>query len=148
MTVFFTSLPQCQCPGLASAGCSNLEIGRNRERGAYLEVSRRLGDWQLSAKHTLARRGAANFVANTVNNPLTRRYYQAARTSAPAERAGPDRLLAWNRGHWQVENGNHCRRDATFGEGVSRIRARHAPANNATLDNIALAVVFHRGLAE
>ncbi len=24
-----------------------------------------------------------------------------------AERAGPERLLAWNRGHWQVENGNH-----------------------------------------
>ena len=66
-------------------------------------------------------------------------------TSAAAERAGPDRLLAWNRGHWQVENGNHHRRDATFGEDASRIRARHAPANNATLDNIALAVVFHRG---
>ena len=66
-------------------------------------------------------------------------------TSAPAERAGPDRLLAWNRGHWQVENGNHYRRDATFGEDASRIRARHAPANNATLNNIALAVVFHRG---
>ena len=61
------------------AARSNLEIGRNRERGAYLEVSRRLGDWQLSAKHTLARRDAANFVANTVNNPLTRRFYQAAR---------------------------------------------------------------------
>ena len=27
----------------------------------------------------------------------------------------------------------------------SRIRARHAPANNATLNNIALAIVFHRG---
>ena len=28
-------------------------------------------------------------------------------TSVTAERAGPERLLAWNRGHWQVENGNH-----------------------------------------
>ena len=66
-------------------------------------------------------------------------------TSVPAERAGPARLLAWNRGHWQVENANHYRRDATMGEDASRIRARHAPANNATLNNIALAVVFHRG---
>ena len=66
-------------------------------------------------------------------------------TSVPAERADPERLLAWNRGHWQVENGNHYRRDATMGEDASRIRARHAPANNATLNNIALAVVFHRG---
>ena len=66
-------------------------------------------------------------------------------TSVSAERAGPERLLAWNRGHWQVENGNHYRRDATMGEDASRIRARHAPANNATLNNLALAVVFHRG---
>ena len=48
-------------------------------------------------------------------------------TSVDAGRAGPDRLLAWNRGHWQVENGNHHRRDATLGEDASRIRARHAP---------------------
>ena len=66
-------------------------------------------------------------------------------TSVPAERAGPARLLAWNRGHWQAGNANHYRRDATMGEDASRIRARHAPANNATLNNIALAVVFHRG---
>ncbi len=66
-------------------------------------------------------------------------------TSAPARRAGPAQLLAWNRGHWQVENANHYRRDATMGEDASRVRARHAPANHATLNNIALAVVFHRG---
>ena len=68
-----------------------------------------------------------------------------ALTSVSAERAGPAQLLAWNRGHWMVENANHYRRDATLGEDASRIRARHAPANNATLNNIALAIVFHRG---
>jgi len=66
-------------------------------------------------------------------------------TTVAAERAGPARLLAWNRGHWQVENGNHYRRDATMGEDASRARSGHAPANNATLNNIALAVVFHSG---
>jgi hypothetical protein len=66
-------------------------------------------------------------------------------TSVPAERAAPDRLLAWNRGHWQVENGNHYRRDASMGEDAARFRARHAPANHATLNNIVLAVVFHNG---
>ena len=65
--------------------------------------------------------------------------------SVSAERAGPAQLLAWNRGHWMVENANHYRRDATLGEDASRIRARHAPANNATLNNIALSIVFHRG---
>ncbi len=66
-------------------------------------------------------------------------------TSVPAGRAGPAQLLAWNRGHWQVENANHHRRDATMGEDASRVRARNAPANNAALNNIALAVVFHNG---
>ena len=68
-----------------------------------------------------------------------------ALTSVSAERAGPAQLLAWNRGHWMVENANHYRRDASLGEDASRLRARHAPANNATLNNIALAIVFHRG---
>ena len=66
-------------------------------------------------------------------------------TSVPAHRADPEQLLAWNRGHWAIENRNHYRRDASLGEDKSRIRARHAPANNATLNNIALAIVFHRG---
>ena len=66
-------------------------------------------------------------------------------TSVAAGRAGPERLLAWNRGHWQVENGNHYRRDASMGEDAARFRARHAPANHATLNNIVLAVVFHNG---
>ena len=66
-------------------------------------------------------------------------------TSVPEDRADPERLLAWNRGHWQIENGNHYRRDVSLGEDASRIRARHGPANNATLNNIVLAIVFHRG---
>ena len=65
--------------------------------------------------------------------------------SVAAGRAGPERLLAWNRGHWMVENGNHHPRDASLGEDACRVRARHAPANNATMNNIALAVVRHRG---
>ena len=58
---------------------SNLEIGHNQERGVYVEVSRQFGNWQLSAKRSRARRDAADFFANTANNPLTRRYYQAPR---------------------------------------------------------------------
>ncbi len=66
-------------------------------------------------------------------------------TSVPADQADPKRLLACNRGHWAIENANHYRRDTTLGEDTSRLRARHAPANNATLNNIVLAIVFHRG---
>ena len=51
-------------------------------------------------------------------------------TSVTAERAGPG-LLAWNRGHWLTRE-RQPRPRATMGEGASRVRARHAPANNAT----------------
>ena len=61
-----------------------------------------------------------------------------------AERAGPERLPTWNRGHWMIENGNHPR-DASLGEDAYRVRVRHAPANNAIMNNIALAIVRHRG---
>ena len=66
-------------------------------------------------------------------------------TSVPAEEADPQQLLAWNRGHWAIEAANHYRRDTILGEDASRLRARHAPANNATLNNLVLAIVFHRG---
>ena len=85
--------------------------------------------------HTLPEKGHARIETRHID----------ALTSVSAERAGPAQLLAWNRGHWMVENANHYRRDATRGEDASRIRARHPPANNATLNNIALAIVFHRG---
>ena len=71
----------------------------------------------------------------------------------PAGRAGPERLLAWNRGHWQVENGNHFHarsralRPPSMGEDAARFRAGHARANHATLNNIVLAIVFHRASA-
>ena len=65
--------------------------------------------------------------------------------SVAVEQAGPERLLAWNRGHWMVENGNRHPRDASLGEDACRVRARNAPANDALVNNIALAVVRHRG---
>lgn len=68
--------------------------------------------------------------------------------SVDADSATPEPLLACNRGHGSVENANHDRRDATMGEKVSRVRTRLAPANSATLDNIALAVVFQGGFRD
>ena len=44
-----------------------------------------------------------------------------------------------------LENVSLCCRDATLGEDASGVRKGHAPANNAILNNIALAIVFHRG---
>ncbi len=44
-------------------------------------------------------------------------------TSVKAERASPQQLLAWNRGHWVVESHHHVR-DATFREDDSMLRTR------------------------
>ena len=66
-------------------------------------------------------------------------------TSVDSARGAPEQLLAWNRGHWSVENKNHYIRDKTFGEDKCTSRVRNAPANNAICANIALAVIFHKG---
>ena len=44
-----------------------------------------------------------------------------------------------------LENGNHRYRDTTFAEDACLMHTRHGPSNNAILNNMALAVIFHRG---
>ena len=66
-------------------------------------------------------------------------------TSVNGARGTPEQLLAWNRGHWSVENKNHYIRDKTFGEDRCLSRVRNAHSNNAICANIALAVIFHKG---
>ncbi len=63
-------------------------------------------------------------------------------TSLDAEAASPEELLKLNRGHWSVENLNHRQRDCVFGEDACLTRTGNGPANRASLNNIALAVVF------
>ena len=59
--------------------------------------------------------------------------------SLSLEQASPQRLLQWHRGPWTVENRNHLPRDVSLGEGRSRIRTGHGPANRATLNSLTLA---------
>jgi predicted transposase YbfD/YdcC len=56
-------------------------------------------------------------------------------TSAPASAANARRLLAVVRGHWQIENGLHHRRDVTLGEDASQVRMGQAPHILACLNN-------------
>ncbi len=48
----------------------------------------------------------------------------------------------WNRGHWAAENLNHRQRDCVCGQDACLTRTGNGPANRASLNNIALAVVF------
>ncbi len=92
-------------------------------------------------------------------------------TSVPASQAGPQQLLAWNRGHWTVENQNHRTRDVHFDEDACLARTGHAmaaahasaaclhaclartghaPVHNALCNCLAIAVLLQsgRGIAE
>ncbi len=69
-------------------------------------------------------------------------------TSVPAARADPEQLLAWDRGHWTVENQNHHIRDRTFGEDARAIRTGNGPINAAMCSNIALALIFRQNRFE
>ena len=65
-------------------------------------------------------------------------------TSLSPEQAPPQRRQ-WHRGHWTVENRNHLPRDVSLGEDRSHIRTGHGPANNAALNNLALALLVRSG---
>lgn len=56
-------------------------------------------------------------------------------TSAPRDQADAATLLAWNRGHWRIENRSHYVRDVTFGEDASQIEKGNAPQILAGLRN-------------
>ena len=71
-----------------------------------------------------------------------KRSYSYGITSLPPAAASARELLVLQRGHWRVESANHYRRDKVFGEAASRVRTGPGPANNAALNNLALALLL------
>ena len=67
-------------------------------------------------------------------------------TALTPAQASPQFLLARNRGHWGIENGLHLRRDTTFAEDASRLRAGGAPRLFASIASFAVSVLNHAGL--
>lgn len=67
-------------------------------------------------------------------------------TSAPATARTAADLLGAVRGHWQIENGLHYRRDVTLGEDASLARMGHAPQVLATLNNIVCGLTARAGV--
>ena len=56
-------------------------------------------------------------------------------SSLSAQAADAARLLELTRGHWEIENGLHYKRDVTLGEDASRVRRGTAPQVMAALRN-------------
>jgi hypothetical protein len=61
-------------------------------------------------------------------------------TSAPAQRANPQRVLALSRNHWSIENRLHWVRDVTFDEDRCRIRRGAGAHLMASLRNLAISL--------
>ncbi len=66
-------------------------------------------------------------------------------TSLTAQQASPARLLALVRRHWSVENELHYRRDVTFQEDATRLKAWNAAQVLAIINNLVLALLVHVG---
>lgn len=62
-------------------------------------------------------------------------------TSLSPEKASAQRLLALNRGHWEIENRLHWVRDVTFAEDASQIRTGSGPQMMAALRNVAISLI-------
>jgi len=59
-------------------------------------------------------------------------------TSLSPQKASPELLLQYNRGHWTIENRSHYVRDFSFDEDRLQIRKGNGPRLMATLRNIAI----------
>jgi predicted transposase YbfD/YdcC len=68
-------------------------------------------------------------------------------TSVPTTVATATQVLSWVRGHWQIENGLHYRRDVTLAEDASLVRRGQAPQVLATLNNFVCSVTAQAGVA-
>ena len=68
-------------------------------------------------------------------------------TSLPAADADAARLLALGRGHWQIENGLHYRRDVTLQEDASQVRRGQAPQVLAALNNLVCGLCGRAGIS-
>jgi hypothetical protein len=62
-------------------------------------------------------------------------------TSLSPRRATPAQVLAYHRGHWQIENRLHYVRDVTYDEDRSQVRRARRPHAMATLRNVAISLL-------
>ena len=69
-------------------------------------------------------------------------------SSLTAERAGAEKLLSYNRGHWGIENRLHWVRDVSLGEDACRANVGHSPQNLAAFRNVSLLLSRLSGVNE
>lgn len=66
-------------------------------------------------------------------------------TSLSCDKAGPEKLLKLNRGHWSIENKSHWVRDVTFDEDRIMIKNENIAQIMAIFRNIAIGIIRFEG---
>ncbi len=67
-------------------------------------------------------------------------------TSLSPKEASPQKVLAYNRAHWEIENRLHYVRDMTYDEDRSQVRRGNRPQVMATLRNTAISLLRLAGV--
>jgi hypothetical protein len=67
-------------------------------------------------------------------------------TSLSPEKASPQQILDYNRGHWSIENKSHYVRDVTFDEDRSQVRSGKGPQMMAFMRNFVIGLIRLAGL--
>jgi len=62
-------------------------------------------------------------------------------TSLSPQQTSPAQVLAYNRGHWHIENRLHHVRDMTYDEDRSQVRTGQRPHAMATLRNLSISLL-------
>jgi predicted transposase YbfD/YdcC len=75
------------------------------------------------------------------NPPRTRNETVYGITSLTTYQANPTDVLAFNRGHWEIENRKHHIRNTTFNEDRSQVRTGSSPHIMTTMRNIAISLL-------
>jgi predicted transposase YbfD/YdcC len=65
-------------------------------------------------------------------------------TNLTGLQASPEHLAGYIRGHWSIETLHHIR-DVTYAEDASQVRTGNAPRTMASLRNLAIGILRHRG---
>ena len=87
------------------------------------------------------RRTTTDLDGNVVNGRKSVEETVYGLTSLSPQRASPAQVLAYNRGHWQIENRLHHVRDMTYDEDRSQVRRARRPHVMATLRNVAISLL-------
>lgn len=132
--------PRSDPHALHFRAAGRLDGGHGRIEERHLEASDALNDyldWPGLAQ-VIWRRCSRTVAGRT---SVENHYYI---TSLPPEQAGPERLLALCRGHWQIENNVNRAQDVVFREDASTLRRGTAPEAMSVLRDAILHLLHQR----